>query len=328
MKKNRLLGIYLPLYILLAIASVTLKTIGAFYNLDRYGYYGGAVVMTIANLLVTAGAVFFLTYTLFSKKDIRLIPSFSSPMNYVPSGIAGAALVFIAVYLFGKANQLETNYIALFAAILAIASVAYFLLATVYEKRISARRASFGIIFLLFITLYVAYLYFDTALPINAPNKVVDQTAYLFIALFFLYEIRLSMGREKWRMYIAFGFIAALLSAYSAIPALIVYFIDGRVISNSIYESILTAALFIFISSKILLTVSLTEDRECAFVSGLKLSAAERDLELNPPAVEEADAADEKKEDDENQLSIIDIPEAATENESDSADEETVKDEI
>ena len=328
MKKNRLLGIYLPIYILLTIATVALKSVGAFYNLDRYGYYGGAVVMTVANLLITAGAVFFLTYTMFSKKDIRLIPSFSSPMNYVPSGIVGAALVFISVHLFRKAKGIDINYVALIAAVLAVVSVAYFLLATVYEKRISARRASFGIFFLLFITFYVAYLYFDTALPINAPNKVVDQTAYLFIALFFLYEIRLSMGREKWRLYIAFGFIAALLSAYSSIPALIVYFTDGRVISNSVYESILTAALFIFISSKLLLTVSLTEDRECAFVSGLKNSASERDLELSPPAVQEEATEREEKEDDENQLSIIDISEEKTEVEEINPDEQTSKDEV
>lgn len=323
-KKNRIFGIYLPIYLLICAAAVTLKTVGGFYYLDRYGYYGDAVIMTVANLLVTAGAVFFLSYIAVGRSDLRLVPSFTSPMNYIPSGIVSAALVFIAVGLFKYSvaipadidnHSLRLNkYVALIAAVLAVASLLYFLFATVLDKRISAKRASLGIIFLLFLCFYVAFIYFDVTFPINATNKIIDQTTYLFISVFFLYEVRLSMGREKWRAYVAFGLTASLLAAYSSIPALILYFAEGRVTSIFIYESILTAAIFIFILFKLLLTLKLTEDRESEFVTALTAAAKAREEELSPkpeePVAEEnGDGAEGELEPDENQISISDITE-------------------
>lgn len=309
MKKNNLiLGIYLPIYILLATAAVTLKTIGVFYNLDRYGNYGGAVVVTVANLLVVFGAVFFLTYAFLANGNVRLVPSFSSPMNYIPSGLVSAALAFMGANLIVTSKECEfpINLVTLIAGILAFISIIYFLLATVYDKRISARRASFGIAFLLFLCLYVATIYYSKQLPINAPNKIADQMAYLFITVFFLYEIRLSLGREKWRLYVAFGFIAALIAAYSAIPALIIYFAERTVLSISIYESILTASLLVFILFKIILTVKLTEDKESEFVTALKTAANARESEINPSAPEEIPQEEaEPEQPDENQMSII-----------------------
>ena len=143
--------------------------------------------------------------------------------------------------------------------------------------------------------------------------------AYLFIALFFLYEIRLSLGRERWKQYIAFGFMAALLSAYSSIPALIVYFAKGKTISLSIYENVLTLMFFVFITLKLLLASYLTEDKTSSVVEGIMKLSAERSAELEKPteAVEEAVAVNEEiaEEPDENQISIMDIEDEQEEEE-------------
>ena len=135
--------------------------------------------------------------------------------------------------------------------------------------------------------------------------------AYLSATLFFLYETRLSLGREKWRPYIAFGFIASLLTAFSSIPALIIYFAEKRIISNSIYETLLTLALFIFISAKLLLTANLIEDKRSSIVEGIIHAAAVREQEINPKKeiVEEPIAEETREEPDENQISITEIGE-------------------
>ena len=126
------------------------------------------------------------------------------------------------------------------------------------------------------------YLYFSTALPINSPNKMLDQMAYLLAAVFFLYETRLSFGREKWRPYIAFGFIAATVCAYSSIPSIILYISNGETVSNTIYESTLTLALFIFIISRIILTAGLIEAKSSPTVSAIAKAAHLRQNEINP----------------------------------------------
>lgn len=106
--------------------------------------------------------------------------------------------------------------------------------------------------------------------------------AYLFAAVFFLYETRLSFGREKWRPYIAFGFISATICAYSSIPSLIFYVVKREVTQNSIYELVLTFALFIFISSRLLLVSRLTEDRNSSTVIAISLASEARAEELYP----------------------------------------------
>jgi hypothetical protein len=142
-------------------------------------------------------------------------------------------------------------------------------------------------------------LNFDKRLPLNAPNKAVDTVTYLFVAIFFLYEMRLSMGREKWKHYLAYGYIASLLTAYSSIPAIITYFLNGRTISNSIYETILTMALCLFITLRVLMCATLAEDKESDIVRHIREGAIKREGEV-APKIEDAP----EEQDDENQLSI------------------------
>ena len=179
------------------------------------------------------------------------------------------------------------------------------------------------------LALYSIYLYFDNDLPINAPAKIIDQMAYLFAAVFFLYETRLSIGREKWRGYIAFGFIAALISAYSSIPALIYFFAKETEISVSIYEMVLSAALFIFISSRMLLTSELIEDVVSPFTNIISKASDQRTSDIAPVAKIEDITEAEDETIDENQLTIDDVcvggarKESESDEKSDDASEKT-----
>jgi hypothetical protein len=127
----------------------------------------------------------------------------------------------------------------------------------------------------LFFVSYASYLYFNTELAINAHAKSIDQLAYVFIAVFFLYETRISLKRQSWRFYVAFGYVAALMCAYSSIPSLIVYFVNGKCLSDSIYESIMTFSALIFIVVRLLQTAFL-RNNECCHVA-LSVIAASRE---------------------------------------------------
>jgi hypothetical protein len=113
-------------------------------------------------------------------------------------------------------------------------------------------------------------------MAINAPNKIVDQMAFIFASLFFLYEIRISLARECWHLYIAFGFIAATLGAYSSIPSIVMFFVKDTVISHSLEETLLTLCITLFIASRLVLACKLNPDRESEFVAAMRERADER----------------------------------------------------
>ena len=320
--RPKLLGFYLPIFLVLTASAVTLRTIAAIKYLDAYGYYSEKLLFNLSTSVAAVSVIFFLTYMLFEKKDIKLIPSFTSPASYAPAAAVAVALVLLGVHLFGAGvavykNNTTMRMIAIGTAILAIASAFYFTLSAFIVRRRSMKRADLGIVMLVFICFYIAFLYFDTALPINAPNKIIDQMAYLGASLFFLYETRLSLGREKWRAYISFGFIAAFLLAYSSIPTLILYFVNGRVMSDSVYEAALSFALFFFALSKILLVTVLVEDKESPVVTKIIAASQKRIEELanvesvltmpKPSNEESTEELEEIPETDENQISISDI---------------------
>ena len=328
-----LYGVYLPIFLLMLPAVVVLRTVALFSNLVEYGHFGNDLLANISAWLVAAASLFFITYMWSGKKSIKLIPSFASPANYVPAGLVAVSIAMIGTHLLSgiigadvRAMSAYEKVISLATPILAFGAVVYFVLASILIARRSIRRSDFGIVTLAFICMYVAYIYFDTSLPINAPTKLTDEVAYLGIAMFFIGETRLSLGRESWRRYISFAFIGALVSAYSAIPNLIYYFARVESISLSIYESLLTLAFFVFITSKIFLTPMLTKDERSTVVEKIIVAAAARAEALEPAPIEEP--AEESTEADENQITITyaePTEEAASEPESGEEEQESVQ---
>lgn len=326
--KTRLWGMYLPFFILMILGAVTLRTIAFITDFNfKYHYFISNTLPAIANALIAAVIFFFIIYIIGIKRKPNLIPDFSSPANYIPSAALAAALAFIAVEFFFSyrsysatlelakymksfpTNIAALNVISILLIFAAIFSIVYLVLNTVFIRTVSARRATFGLAIIIFFSLYLSYLYFDSSAPITSPIKTVDELTYAFTAVFFLYEIRLSLGREKWRAYLIFGFIAAALAAYSAIPAIIIYFAYGRVIANSLFGTVLTLAVLIFISSKLMLVDRLTEADESPFVTKMKEHAARREEELNPKFNDtdsETEIIEQSETPDENQISILD----------------------
>ena len=352
--KAKVFGIYLPVVAILLTIVTVLRTVALFLDFDfNTGYFIEKTISNVSNYVTIASAVFFLTYIFTARRDIRLIPDFTSPATYVPTGIVAVALVFmikelifraietkrfidILKYFSTSSAQLSSQRLFLALIVLtlifSVLSMVHFLLTALIEKNSSEKRASYGLLTVLFLSFYGLYVYFSTDLPINAPNKALDQMTCLLAAVFFLYETRLSLGREKWRPYIAFGFVSSFVGIYASLPAIIVYFANGEIISSSIYESSLTLALSAFILSRILLTGELIEDKPSATVASLLQFADARESLINP-AAKAADVIEISGEmlagaegafaEDGNQITIEDISEHDNGDELPTAAEET-----
>lgn len=268
MQTNRKqLDIYLVILAILTLATVVLRTLATLLQYDsEYGYYTGGSLIVIANAICVSGVFILISHFASYPKDVSFTASFSTPMTYIPTGIVSIALLFLSVSLVSYVSAVSpfpllsaatlrtpTYFLALASALLAVASIPHFFLNSFIKEPHDTARASAAFLTIIFLSIYPAYLYFNSRMPINSPNKIIDQMAYLSVAIFFLYELRISLGRERWRSYISFGLVAALLTAYSSIPALITYFAKGEAISDSINESILTFTLFIFVAFRLIL---------------------------------------------------------------------------
>ncbi len=335
--KARLLGIYLPIFVLTLVSTVTMRCIALFGQFNfKTGYFTDKTLITVSDYILIGAALFFFTYIFTARRDIRLIPDFTSSATYLPTGLVGVALIFGAAGLIKRAvsyandiailkqyntpaaNQTIPQYrtymiFAIAVAIFAVLSAIHFVLMSLIETRASSKRANFGMCSVVLFALYTIYIYFCSSLPLNAPNKTLDEMVYLFAAVFFLYETRLSLGRERWRPYIAFGFIAASIAAYSSIPSIIVYLAKGQITSDSIYELAISFTLFIFITARILTTTNLIEEKESELVLTLAAAAEAREIEVSPPSrVPEVididgESLTEDLYDDDNQLTIDDV---------------------
>lgn len=280
MKKKQLwLRVYLPLILLLTSAATALRTVSLLvdYNVEE-DIFVNSTLITVAGALAVISAVFAISYVLNKETDSGLVPHFSGAHSYVTGAIVAISLLYFAISLFtspkaptvqsGPASGLGTILVAL-APILALASTVYFVLNVTTTERTSMPRTLAALTVALFLALYSVTLFLTDSRLINAEARILDQMSLILAAVFFLFEARLSLGRDFWRGYAAFGMAAAAVCAYTSIPTLIVYFVRGEMLSSSLYGAVLIFSLFIYTITHVGAMVNLRKDRECALASAI-----------------------------------------------------------
>ena len=286
MKKLKLIDVYVIILTLAAISSVILRSLALINDFDSLTMqFSNSICATVGNWIVILSTLSFGAYLFLNKDKTDLIEKTDNAASFIPAGIVSTALLFMGVHLIKEMNNHRTPILRpllIFAALLALLSVGAFFLSIFIEQKNSMMKASFSISIVIFLALYSCYLYFNKEIhPTNSPNKVIDQMAYLFSAVFFLYESRLTIGRAKWRGYVAFGLMASLSCIYSSLPALVLYTLNGYSISDSLFESVVTLALAIYITSKVVQTKSLTPNTECETARNIAALAEMRQEEID-----------------------------------------------
>ena len=266
-RAKTLIDIYIITFLVFLSGSSVLRGVAMVTSFDHETmHYGGSPLFTFSAYLVVLAILLYLSFLFVAPKGYKLAADYTRPETFSPSGITGAAFLFIAFDLLHRAFTLYVipsrrsdgykegvilHYLAIALAVLAVASAVFFFLNVFFEKRVNTPKAALGICVVAFLALYGAFLYFNKRVhPTNSPNKIIDQMAYFSSALFFLQETRLCLGRDRWKLYTVTGLTAATLTGYSALPSLVLYFARGDVYSDSILETVLTLALFIYIGAR------------------------------------------------------------------------------
>lgn len=299
---SKRLGIYLIAMLILTVTATILRSIACVTSLDySSGFFTNKSLITTANIIITVTVLGMFSY-LFVAPRISLIANFSTPETYVTTGVLGVATAFLGarilsyVSIVSSYSQRSDNMlfrknimtlICAVCAILAFASILHhFFNAFITESKAEVR-AYFALATILFLGIYAMITYLDPSLAIGESTKTLRLTTFILASLFFIYEARISLGREMWRIYTSFGLVAAALSAYTAIPSIITFFVNNEVISHanrlslaSIEESIFLLAMFIFITARLIVTIKLYENNENAFIKAFGEYAGEREREI------------------------------------------------
>ncbi len=307
--RNKRPAIYLSAALALTAAACVLRTIALLTDYSYItGFFREKTLITISTIILCVTIAGAFTYIFVGKSERDLLPDFHGPATYIPSGLLALTLLFSAgefaiEALSSDKASAASRLLPFMAVISAILSVAYLFLNAFLNRRYSETRGAFGIAPIIFLLISAAQLYFDKTMPKNDPNKTVDLLAYIFAMIFFTAETRLSLGREKWRLYISLGIMGLATTAYSSVPTLLVYFIEAVsggsavMISSSIIAGMLIFSLFIFITARILVTVFLKVNETGKLASQISEEAEYLDsTEGNDLTVP-----------DENQISIDDI---------------------
>lgn len=305
--RDKRLGIFLIVLAALTTAAVTLRTVACFSDFNSASFrFNDGVLFTVSTICVAACVLLAVCYVLFGSPRRELVSDMHGMLTSSASALAAVGFVFLGFELFGElfsGESIGRGLIVFAAALTAVASTVYFFLVPFLGKRYSEIRSYAGLAVLVCLLSYALYLFTDASMPINAPAKLIDQLAFALAGLFFLGEIRLSLGREGWVSYVFFGMIAASVCAYSSIPSLIIYFTGTEseaapiLLSRSITESVLTAALFIFISVRV---------GKVAFLLDDEAGEAAQMIFENAESVD-ADSEIISADTDENQISIDDL---------------------
>ena len=299
---SKRLGIYLIAMLILTVAATTLRSIACVMNLDySTGFFTNKSLITTADIIITVTALGMFSY-LFVAPRISLIANFSTPETYVTTGALGVATAFLGARILSYVSIVSTysqrsdnmlfrknimTLICAVCAILAFASILHhFFNAFITESKTEVR-AYFALATILFLGIYAMIAYLDPSLAIGESTKTLRLTTFILASLFFIYEARISLGREMWRIYTSFGLVAAALSAYTAIPSIITFFVNNEVISYasrlslaSIEESIFLLTISIFITARLIVTIKLYENNENAFIKAFGEYAGEREREI------------------------------------------------
>ncbi len=299
---SKRLRIYILLMLVVGAVSSALRTIACLFDLNYdIGHFENGALASAASIVLWIGVIIMFSYLLIST-GVNLRPSFTSPLSYVPTGIISVALLFIGAKLLldcdysglrsafaelSRAIGIKNIFLCvldllgaampILLALLALASTIHLFLGGYLTSEESVTRGYFALGTVLFLAIYVTYLHLQNGVQINAPNKLADQMAYLFSALFFLYEARISLGREKWGLYASFGLAAAMLCLFSSVPSLMTFAVRGELISASLEESLVTLSLFIFITTRLVVTSLLPDKKENELIARLRAYAEERE---------------------------------------------------
>lgn len=255
MTRKPILRLYFRISVLLTLLAVLGQSLLYFLSFDCTLYlYERGPLPTVLGVCVALAVLFMLSFILTAKKEEvkDSLPPLGRSATFTAALTGFFILATLLLALLYSLNGLETDAlstpVAVAANIFSIPAACYFFITALNPSPNPKTHAAFGCTLVIWLILYTLAGYFHMNFSINSPLKVYNQIALLSAMLYFLHEVRYSLGRQKPAQHKAFGMAAMLLLATASLPTLLLTFsFRISITSDTIYYlAELAMALYIF----------------------------------------------------------------------------------
>ena len=151
MKKLKIINWYIIALLLAAISAVSLRTYALLTSFNPLTmYFENSTAIKIANWIVVAGVLLFMTYVIFGEKKCDLIAKTDNAATYIPSGIVCVALIFMGIERLQNIpaatpeNQIF-RALSIITPIFALISVVSLFVSIFFERKHSLYKAAFSL---------------------------------------------------------------------------------------------------------------------------------------------------------------------------------------
>lgn len=278
-------GPYPLIAILLCVVACTLRTVATFLGVDAFGYFEHSTLYKVSTWIIVASVVILLSLPLAYRKRRDALVEQTTPHTFLPSLMMGMLfLFFVGEGVFSLKGEyfIPTLDKITFLLALGLGLVAciYFLSLAILESTMNDRKANLGMACVLFFGIYAAYLYLNTTVPRNAHIELSEEMTFIALMLYFLYEVRISLGKQRQTLYVTFAMIGGILCSYCVIPTLIYYIASGRLLASSLTSFLLLCGTLAFILLRLALFEKSPTDAPIPLVEQLMTVAKAREEEV------------------------------------------------
>lgn len=217
-KRSVILGAVSGILLFAAAILQMIATLTAYDPQANY-FLAETILPTVSVILAITGALIGITASFLVGKELNRSVPFSDDLYPALPAVIATLVAALLLLTFGK---------GLFASISSLLLLGTALYAALSESKFRtaapATVALLGFLPVLASAALTAYYYFDTSIEMNAPFKVLLQTALLFSMLYFTGELRFLLNRSQPRLYLSLSVCAlasSLCCAFALVPAIL-----------------------------------------------------------------------------------------------------------
>lgn len=252
MTKKKLTTLLLVFSVLSAILSVISRIYLTYTKLDsEFGVYQrGATIVTVYHIILVLVCIAILVVALAFTKNVSrdYFPSTSAGTTFTASVTAFLLLasLFISLYyiVVQKSPVLAFDAVEL---LISFPTIIFFLRAGVSKTKNSVLTAFLSFCPILWSTVCVIRVYFDSSILMTSPNRIMNQIAFIAAMLYFLTESRIHLGISNNRFHVATAAVTPILLLTSAVPNLVCAKLLSIGESDSFMKYAVQAAMALFI---------------------------------------------------------------------------------
>ncbi|MBQ8207869.1 MAG: hypothetical protein IJZ89_03945 [Clostridia bacterium] len=237
----KILKIYSVVFAVLTVLAIVLRCLSLFNFYDSdIGYYRTEAILPDIFHLISV-LVPILAFSLLFLMERPIIWRYQHPKPEYAAVRAGAVfgIAAIASYVIYDLIALSGEFrnvigsiqstkageiVCLLALLFGLLGIVYFALILAGKTSKGDKHVLFGYAVILFVLMVLANTYFDFYTTMNSPNKLLTQVTLMSVMLYFLYELRFSLGNEAPRSYAAVSLAALYFTSVSSVPGIIAFF--------------------------------------------------------------------------------------------------------